>query len=520
VTESAQARRRFPAPAVFLLAVFAWRGLTAGVNLWDEAWFLQVVNRVAAGETLYRDVFLGTTPLSVYLALPFHLAAGGDVLGLKVLLLGTQWASALLCLHGYRHCTGAEPPRLLILALAAFCGPAPDSAYSAVGALLALATLAALLHLRDADDASRTRWALAAGAAAGLCFSAKQNYGLLTLALLAAALLPRDRRSDRLPALLAAGGAIAITHLPVFLSGGLPGLLDFGFLGKATYLRSPAEGWWDQYAALLGRRPAITPNAQAWFQQSAYLALPLAAGAWLRAARHSLHERGRLLLLGGFLAAAFLGMYPKSDVWHLTPALPCVLLVAAVSVPSGAPRPWGRAATAAGVLFIAAGLVTGVARTASGLATGSLRPADLPHFRWSPLTESTRGWLAADLAHLRPRCEPGTMILSPRAGFLYLALGAPNPTPYDYPVATAFGATGLARVRSAINAGTVRRVLVDLTDRSDLEPVAVEAMIKSRLVEVETRSGWRCYEAPVLLAGSQAPSRLPAGRIPTPAPPH
>ena len=41
----------------------------SGVNTRDEAWFLQVVARVADGDVLYGDVFFGSTPLSVWLAL-------------------------------------------------------------------------------------------------------------------------------------------------------------------------------------------------------------------------------------------------------------------------------------------------------------------------------------------------------------------------------------------------------------------------------------------------------------------
>ena len=33
----------------------------------DEAWTLQVLQRVQGGEVLYRDVFYGTTPLSMHL---------------------------------------------------------------------------------------------------------------------------------------------------------------------------------------------------------------------------------------------------------------------------------------------------------------------------------------------------------------------------------------------------------------------------------------------------------------------
>ena len=50
---------------VFLLSLL--RSLADGPALTDERWFLQVVHRISTGDVLYRDVFFGSTPLSVYI---------------------------------------------------------------------------------------------------------------------------------------------------------------------------------------------------------------------------------------------------------------------------------------------------------------------------------------------------------------------------------------------------------------------------------------------------------------------
>ena len=70
--------RTFPKGRIallWLLAGLIFSGIgfvsswTRGVNITDESWFLQVLYRVSSGGVLYRDMFFGATPLSVYLTL-------------------------------------------------------------------------------------------------------------------------------------------------------------------------------------------------------------------------------------------------------------------------------------------------------------------------------------------------------------------------------------------------------------------------------------------------------------------
>ena len=59
----------FYGPILFASGLFV--SITRGANMADESWFLQVIHRVTNGDVLYRDVFFGATPLSVYIAWVF-----------------------------------------------------------------------------------------------------------------------------------------------------------------------------------------------------------------------------------------------------------------------------------------------------------------------------------------------------------------------------------------------------------------------------------------------------------------
>jgi hypothetical protein len=70
------------AVAVFLVA-FA-RSLAEGIGLTDESWFLQVASRLRAGDVLYRDVFLGATPLSMYVTTALTFVTGVEIVAVKI----------------------------------------------------------------------------------------------------------------------------------------------------------------------------------------------------------------------------------------------------------------------------------------------------------------------------------------------------------------------------------------------------------------------------------------------------
>lgn len=73
--------------------------LVAGVNVFDESWFLQVLSRLSSGDILYRDVFFGITPLSVYLTyIPIRIF-GVQILVVKAVMSLCFSLTVLLCFH-------------------------------------------------------------------------------------------------------------------------------------------------------------------------------------------------------------------------------------------------------------------------------------------------------------------------------------------------------------------------------------------------------------------------------------
>ena len=132
--------------------------LVAGAVLWslgglephDESWFVQVTDRVAGGETLYKDVAYGATPLAVYVALPLVWLFGAQILWVKALVVGCFVASLLLLVSIGRR-IGATNLELAAagVALLVWSPPIRAALYQPLATTLLLAALAAMLAWRD-----------------------------------------------------------------------------------------------------------------------------------------------------------------------------------------------------------------------------------------------------------------------------------------------------------------------------------------------------------------------------------
>ncbi len=259
---------------------FGMLSLLRGVNPYDESWFLQVLNRVQQGEVLYRDIFCGVLPLSVYLPLPLIRFFGAEVLVLKALVALCYAASAVMTLAIVRQmaadresplanpvaapAAGSAAHRLDArwkkfisrqarystpwlaapgLALLVWAAPQGHSLYPPLAYCMLMACMAMALLWRRRGISGRL--VFFGGILAGLCFGAKQNIGVFAGMALAAILLLQGwshranfRSLIKPGALLAAGFAlpVGILLIPVALSGGWKMLLDYGFTNKTTYV--------------------------------------------------------------------------------------------------------------------------------------------------------------------------------------------------------------------------------------------------------------------------------------------
>jgi hypothetical protein len=162
---------------LFLVALYL--SLAHGFGRGGEGWFLQVLRRVTEGEALYRDVWFGATPLSAYLGAGLVWAFGVDLVVLKALTAACLAGTVLLALRLAVQVGSPRLPMVMALALLVYADRIA-AAYNAVAgvAFLVAFTLALDGQRRGQDAPGRNPMELTmAGAAAGLCFMAKQNVG-------------------------------------------------------------------------------------------------------------------------------------------------------------------------------------------------------------------------------------------------------------------------------------------------------------------------------------------------------
>ncbi|MBI4758740.1 MAG: hypothetical protein HY783_07040 [Chloroflexi bacterium] len=72
-------------------------------------------------------------------------------------------------------------------------------------------------------------------------------------------------------------------------------------------------------------------------------------------------------------------------------------------------------------------------------------------------------------------------ILSPSAGLYYLVTGLKNPTPFDYPLVTAFGQSGQAEVIAAIKQQRIRSVCLTPLGSDHLKPALLESYVQDNM---------------------------------------
>jgi hypothetical protein len=89
------------------------------------------------------------------------------------------------------------------------------------------------------------------------------------------------------------------------------------------------------------------------------------------------------------------------------------------------------------------------------------RPSHVAHFRGALEEPAEDARLLASAARLKSAAAGGPLfVIGPRAGFLYLASGLRNPTPFDFPAMTSVGRNGTARLIAQLGDGELPQVCV------------------------------------------------------------
>jgi hypothetical protein len=443
------ARRALPhLGAAALIFSVAWLyNITQGINPQDESWFLQVTARAARGEVLYRDVAFGATPLSIYLSVLLVKLFGVEVVIIKALNALSFTVTLLLCVRCSEHLGLSRNTACAVGAAYLFYALPGNallgSAYTPLAIMLFVACFERTLAWQRSP---LVRTLLAAAVLAGLCFGVKQNMGLLAIVALAVVVGLRNARAAATACGIAAL-TTAVTLLPVMLTQAMPQFIDYGFTGKGTYVE--LGGISMLAGALRELRSGYLWRQMYWPHQ--YLFAPIAFVLLLLARPRD--ARATTLLV--FSVAAFAAIFPRADAMHLTISHPLIILALAYGL-HALLRERRQLVRRSVYVWLGAGLLAMTTARVRFLMSADLEISTLPHFRGPPVAHSFTSEVRRTSAELRAAAPTNELfLLSPRAGLYYLVSGLANPTPYDYPYATTFGAHGEAAVAAAVRQGNI-----------------------------------------------------------------
>jgi hypothetical protein len=475
------------------------RSMAGGIGLADESWFLQVVARMRTGDALYRDVYLGVTPLSAYVTSLFTLVTGVDVLAEKLVTNLSFAATIWLAWRMAREVAGDGIAGLLAGVLLILARPSGSPPYTPLAVACFMATAAATLRWTGDD---RRRDALI-GLCAGLAFLAKQNVGLLALGAAGAVMaldsaLPVASRLRALATVVGATVAIgACGLLPTWLAGGWPMFVDYGFAGKGAYLAFGRVSYLASLSEWLGSaRHLWIPGAAGDLLHGLVLILP---GIVLVAVLANWRRRGldvnawRLLT---FAAAGTLIALPRWDRFHMAYAVP-IHLVTLASLGGGRPGMTAPGSSRSSLALAAAFPAAVVVTLLPGLiAMDRGRLSLLPHFRGAVVTPAADAAMRTDVDRLT-RAAGGrpTFVLDSRAGFLYLAAGLRNPTPFDVPAVMSVGRHGTDTLLRQFGDGSIDQVCVGIGPRGLYAFEPLVSFVTAHFQPGETVGLCRMYRA-------------------------
>lgn len=503
--------RAAEALVILVFTVAATVVSVTGVNPADEAWFLQVVSRVSSGETLYRDVFFGATPLSVYATLPLVALLGAEIAAVKLVVVVCFAATLVLAGRIARQLDLGRPEiALLFAAILVWAPPHHIGPYQQLGTAFLLLCLSATLAWRT-RVVGRTGIGLAvlAGLAAALAFGAKQNVGAYALGALLAALAIAAPTGTavrhRLGAVAGAtaGFAVGMTAFlaPILATDAFDRFFEYAFANKGTYAEaggiSYADGISQQIEVVRATSIRLSQIVSLYELAAFFIVVLALTGLALAWARSELEGRREALTITLFAAAAVAAIFPRADSLHVSFTAPVVLVASAYclhTLTRSLGDPSRRLAGVAVALVLMLGLAGRVGGPLLETLQGDYRPAALPHLRGA-LTDPA--WEAPRLATARALAEEGgrgpLFVAVPDAGFHYLVSGLDNPTPFDYPLVSAFGRTGERELVEQIRTGQIEAVCLSFEGVGTLTPRLLNSFVQTRMRAVRDAGACTIY---------------------------
>jgi len=538
---------------VALVAVVLALPYLAGISFSDEGYIVHIADRLASGEVLYRDISTGVTPGSFYLHALLFLVFGRTLLVgrllMMVLFAGASCGVYALC-RSVSSRAVALASTLSFVALTVFFWRIPNYSSEAIVMIL-VATGSIARFLRGGKRA----WLWPAGLFLGGAFLFKQNYGVFAALGVTAGLLAAQRPwRDRLRSVVSVAAVAAAPVVLVVACFAAVGAHDELWNDAVMIpLRYTSTIYAHPYPPLFGE-PSPELGRDLWsylpFQnlflelghpRDSFFALKLltaralfylppaflvlAAWMWLRRRRllrtidpgaesppeaHSTAELSIGMLYLASSAFLFLGVFPRSDAFHLVKVLILFFpLLAWVAGP--VPGAWFRRAA---VAVTAALLVFSIADQSAhvfGRRLGHRRTTFLD-------LEAAQVWTRASTARqierlvdeIRRRVPPGEPFLAaPALPLYYFLAGRPNPTRYPLVLP---GGLDQEEVVRALDAKSVRLVLAEDRALGRYSFSEVTPIVWERVVRDYGPAGPGDWTAPPYLL-SKGPTGLPSSGV-------
>jgi hypothetical protein len=475
--------------------------LTTGFDVGDESWFLRVLQRVNAGEVLYREVYYPLLPLAVYAGAAVTAAFGPTFLVLQALFFTAFLATVGICDSVARKLELRPPARALLL-LALCMWSSPTALGHAGGLYQPLATLFLLLCLRmvlewsDHESAGRGNIHLAVAAiAAGASFATKDQVGAVALAalLISVAIIAVHRgfpmvRVLRTGAVAAATfiATVLLTLLPVVILGGFEQFVEYFIVEREAYLRTSYIAYHigiDLFLQLAGSAMTIADLFEV-VRYSLFLIQPTALLLLIVTLVQAHGEdRIRAAILVAFSVGAFLVVFPRSDLYHLVFASAMILVGMLYAADRLFCSPTLRRLLS--VVFVAwmgVGLGSAAWESAKRVLSDDYALLRLPHFEFVMLRRSEIAQLQRNREALMAVAKRGPVfLLTSEAGFYYLVSGVRNPTGIDYPLVASMGRDGEERLIAAIRSRHLSLVCVRPFPVPQLRPARLEKYVQTEM---------------------------------------
>jgi len=481
----------------------------------DESWFLRVLQRVNAGDVLYRDVYYPLLPLPVYLGAATTAIFGTDFLVLEALLFICFIATAWICDSIARSLKLRYLARaLLILGLAVWSSPGAlahvHSLYQPLATLFLLVSLRMVLGWAAARDQGHANRQLAfAAIAAGASFASKDQIGALALAAIflsvAAVGIQRKIPLSRLLRMGAVitivfAGTITATLLPVILQGGLEKFAEYFVVERLAFVETAEISYLNglkYFFALVGEGSFVRDPFKVAHYGLFVLTPVVSVLLLLIWRRRSDSEKWRAAILFAFALAAAFAAYPRADVFHVQYAS-AVIVVGLIY--GGDRLLTSRSLRVVSFSILALGL--GVA-LAEGIWASAVRvvrldyqPLGLPHFEYAMALPAKVEAIRNDAEKLQLSAETGPVfLLAEQAGFYYMVTHIENPTPFDYPLVASMGRNGEARMIRVIESNKSAWVCVQSYPEPLLRPARLEGFVRTRMEFVESLSFCDLYRS-------------------------